>query len=1122
MHPYYSELIQTSHLPGASRVRYSRWLNLLRRLCIDASTDFTSDYATLFSRLIAVCQARQIDHRYADRFRRNARRILKNEYKPTPQDEQADLADLCYFVMQLTSEPVPAELPQHARPVRIKATRAEAKTRCLRGVVSEVTGLYTFRFLPDDEDYTFNVEFWEDSETPEGERINTRSFAKGDNVMLLDAEAKQGAADTLTVYMAVLEPDYLIDISSLSAAVQPYGESPLNYLINQLAPRVINRYNLLGDMANQFMDDCINGGPHADERRSLQKGFRQHVLDYACLNDDEIPSDFFSQASEQFKHISETVNHRFEGPDVGISPDNVLLEPAFICPTLGLRGRLDVMTTDHRRVLELKSGKCNEWLDRPQESHLLQMSLYRELLRRNFNIEWYDLQSFLFYSRYPLFYNERTPAAAIRAVLALRNDIICMKRIIRQGGFIRLLPRLTADRLNTNQLTNRFFEVYLRPQIEAVTRPLQAMAESDPLLTSYVSHFLTFIEREQFMSKTSDNRPDSIRGFASAWTSDRHTRLLAGNLLTELTINDLTLDDEGAVEAVTLNMPDYGDELIPNFNKGEMVQLYEANEAGADMTNRQLIRGTVSEITATSITLSLSYKQRNRKLFEQTKRYAIEHDSIDGPSNQQVRNLFALVIAPEKRRELIMGRRLPEADTSRRLVGSYPEAVNDIVLQAKQARDLYLLVGPPGTGKTNLALRSMVEEFIRTRATKGDNYGSLMLTAYTNRAVDEICSMLDKLSHEVPLDYLRIGLRDTCAPAHQSHLLSERAANCTNRKEARQLIDRVPIIVGTVLTLTNNQILFRRKHFVAAIIDEASQLLEPQALGLLCARDNSGSDCAIDKFILIGDHKQLPAVVMLNEKQTTVHDQRLHEMGLSNLRNSLFERLHAWMQRANLPQFVGLLSRQGRMHPDICRFVNNCFYEKQLEAVPMEHQQKGEPWPDATPTNRWQQFVASTRMGFVNVLPASHGENVRANAAEATIVGELIEAICALHEQTQRDFVPEDSIGVIVPFRGQIAAVRKELRRRGYAWADRVTIDTVECYQGSQRDYILFSTTISELYQLDLLSSVQCVAGVDVDRKLNVAITRARRQLFIIGNRSLLEHSTIYRQLIRYCEVYDA
>ena len=84
--------------------------------------------------------------------------------------------------------------------------------------------------------------------------------------------------------------------------------------------------------------------------------------------------------------------------------------------------------------------------------------------------------------------------------------------------------------------------------------------------------------------------------------------------------------------------------------------------------------------------------------------------------------------------------------------------------------------------------------------------------------------------------------------------------------------------------------------------------------------------------------------------------------------------------------------------------------------------------------------------------------------------------------------------------------------------ASGLLIDTVERYQGSQRDVIIYGTTITQSYELDMLSNIVTIASADVDRKLNVAITRARKQLFVLGNRQLLSQNALYKKLIDYCD----
>lgn len=109
-------------------------------------------------------------------------------------------------------------------------------------------------------------------------------------------------------------------------------------------------------------------------------------------------------------------------------------------------------------------------------------------------------------------------------------------------------------------------------------------------------------------------------------------------------------------------------------------------------------------------------------------------------------------------------------------------------------------------------------------------------------------------------------------------------------------------------------------------------------------------------------------------------------------------------------------------------------------------------------------------------------------------------------------FDPDTTIGVIVPYRNQISMVRRLLEQTDDPLLSRISIDTVERYQGSQRDVIVYSFTIQHRYQLDFLTSNNFFEGEqEIDRKLNVALTRARRQMIVVGNEEILSYNSISR-----------
>ena len=122
-----------------------------------------------------------------------------------------------------------------------------------------------------------------------------------------------------------------------------------------------------------------------------------------------------------------------------------------------------------------------------------------------------------------------------------------------------------------------------------------------------------------------------------------------------------------------------------------------------------------------------------------------------------------------------------------------------------------------------------------------------------------------------------------------------------------------------------------------------------------------------------------------------------------------------------------------------------------------------------------------------------------------------------LYVANGRPFDAKATIGVIVPYRHQIAAVQKQLRTLGIPVLMDIDIDTVERFQGSQRDVIIYGFTIQRMAQLDFLTAnIFEEEGKAIDRKLNVALTRAREQMVVVGNPDLLERVSVFNDLMMF------
>ena len=380
----------------------------------------------------------------------------------------------------------------------------------------------------------------------------------------------------------------------------------------------------------------------------------------------------------------------------------------------------------------------------------------------------------------------------------------------------------------------------------------------------------------------------------------------------------------------------------------------------------------------------------------------------------------------------------------------------------------------------------MVEEALTDPET------SILLLSYTNRAVDEICNMLIDSGIAEKTPFIRIGHELSCDRRFTSYLLKHSLEDCPKLTDIKEKISRTRIFVGTTTAINNRLHLFNLKRFNLAIIDEASQILEPDLIGILSARHNQEN--AIEKFILVGDYKQLPAIAQQSADEAAVTDPLLQAIGLTDCRNSLFERLY----RQSEEDFRSILHKQGRMHPAIAEFPNHTFYyQEHLEPIPLPHQEETCPYensPQAEDT--LDQLLLNRRMVFIPAEPAADQiVSEKSNSEEARIVATLLKHIYRL---TAGHFDPNRTVGVIVPYRNQIAMIRKEISRLHIPELLEISIDTVERYQGSQRDVIIYSFTIHNFSQLNFLTANTFREGEFlIDRKLIVAITRARKQLLL-------------------------
>ncbi|NUQ65691.1 MAG: AAA family ATPase [Pirellulales bacterium] len=466
-------------------------------------------------------------------------------------------------------------------------------------------------------------------------------------------------------------------------------------------------------------------------------------------------------------------------------------------------------------------------------------------------------------------------------------------------------------------------------------------------------------------------------------------------------------------------------------------------------------------------------------------------------------------------REILLGRRQPSfrpgADEPP-LDPDLNRVQRDAVALALAARDVAMIHGPPGTGKT-----TAVVELIRRAVRRGEK---VLACAPSNLAVDNLLERLLKwgeravrLGHparvlpelrEHSLDLL-VEEHDDVRLAHrlikQSQSLFRQAdryrrarPSRDERREIRQeakslladarrlesqavehILDTADVLCATTTGL-DSEILGNRR-FGLAVIDEAGQTTEPGCwIPLL----------RCDRVVLAGDHCQLPPTVISAEAA---------EGGFTV---SLFERLMAFYGK----QVSRRLAVQYRMHHSIMDFSSEEFYEGDLIADDSvrTHRLADREGVQATPlTESPLDFIDTAGAGFEEEMEAD-GES-RFNRGEADVVRGKVEALFSAG-------LSPNEIAVIAPYAAQVRWLRQQLDHPG------LEIDSVDGFQGREKEAVVIS-----LVRSNPAGAIGFLADI---RRTNVAMTRARRKLIVIGDSATLAGHPFYRRMLEYFERVQA
>lgn len=437
------------------------------------------------------------------------------------------------------------------------------------------------------------------------------------------------------------------------------------------------------------------------------------------------------------------------------------------------------------------------------------------------------------------------------------------------------------------------------------------------------------------------------------------------------------------------------------------------------------------------------------------------------------------------------------------LNSSQEKAVNKVLA----AKDTAVIHGPPGTGKTTTLVEAIYETLHREN--------QVLVCAQSNTAVDWISEKLvdrgihvlrignptrvnDKMlsftyerRFEAHPDYPELwSIRKTIRDLQSGIRKKNRSERDTVRnrlsklkfratelevKIDTELFDEARVVACTLVGSANRVMMNRR--FTSLFIDEAAQALEA-ACWIAISKT--------DRVILAGDHCQLPPTI------------KCQEAARGGLDHTLMEKIVA-----NKPSTVSLLTMQYRMHQDIMAFPSRWFYHNSLVAAP-EVKDRG--------ILQWDYpivWIDTSGLEYKEELRADTMSRINTEEAEL-LVSYLKEYI----EKIGRDRVLEERIdfGLISPYKAQVHYLRGLIKRNAFfkPYRKLITIHTVDGFQGQERDVILISLVrANESGQIGFLNDL---------RRMNVAITRARMKLIIMGDAETLNRHPFYRELYRFIQ----
>ncbi|XP_074522207.1 DNA replication ATP-dependent helicase/nuclease DNA2 [Halichoeres trimaculatus] len=884
-------------------------------------------------------------------------------------------------------------------------------------------------------------------------------------------------------------------------------------MVHEVFQRAATAKDFSLETLSKLADQALHSPQYLGDMYSLgvcQEEMKQELLGY-LPSLEHWAKDYLSSETPKAINIKIPTSGRAQSKDQGSATAVTVSELADIeenvwSPRFGLKGKIDVTaqvrvqrprngthrTPEERIVpLELKTGKESNSIE-----HRSQVILYTLMSSERYNSE----AGFLLYLKTGNMHPVVASHMDRRELLKLRNTLVhhihnCVEKEVKPSRLSRLPDILTnrqtcqyCPQKKNCALYERAVDGSSADDTEDVVREFltQETGHLTPPHISYFSHWLLLCCLEAGTMEVKNGRK---RVWLQTAEESEKSGSCVGNLLLS---GAVTVQSEGV--------------FLHHFQRSGAVQQKNMTNSGLSSGDRIVVSdqegrfvglatGFLCEVSRTLVSCTLD---RNLTKFSGVLFRLDGNEGAMGFSSPltNISRLMENDQDSDRLRELIIDLRPPKFISN--LSSVLPREAKDTVANIlkglnkpqKQAmkkvllsQDYTLIVGMPGTGKT-----TTICTLVRILHACGF---SVLLTSYTHSAVDNILLKLKRFR----VGFLRLGQGQKVHPdilPYTEESLRKKGVHTVSDLE--QLYNK-ELVVGTTCMGIKHPI-FTRRRFDFCIVDEASQISQPICVGPLFYAK---------RFVLVGDHQQLPPIVQNQEARSLGMDE------------SLFKRLELHSEA------VVQLNVQYRMNRQIMSLSNSLMYEGRLECgsertaeallnlpflLSVQSELSSLSEADPQPDLAWVQaaMLPSNPVCFLDCSKVPALESVEqggiSNHTEAALIHKLLSLL-------MKAGCKASDIGVITPYRQQLKSISSLLTSSSFTG---VEVNTVDRYQGRDKSLIVLSfvrSTVEEGHLGELLKDW---------RRLNVAITRAKHKLLMVGSATTLRRYAPVEKLLNHLQ----